>query len=110
MMPQTGIVRLFTSSKSLAVLGALVLFFTLMVLHIDPEPFGNYAWKLVTAYVLGASVEDAAGKLAQRPRTPGPTATATVYPGPPSIAPNPAEVARAVPPAPLMPSDWESRP
>ncbi len=91
-MPQTGIVRLFTSSKSLAVLGAMLMVFVLMLMHIDPEPFMAFAWKVVTAYVLGSSAEDVAQKIATRPSapTPAPSAVATI---------------NTMPPPPLVPGD-----
>ncbi len=80
---KTGIVRLFTSSKGLAILIAMACVFTLELLRVDSTAFREFSKWLVMTYVIGASAQDAAANLATRPSQPAVTVNAT------SIAPPP---------------------
>lgn len=73
---KTGWVRLLTSSKGLAIWLSLAFVFVLELLRIDSKAFADYAWKVVSAYVLGTSVQDAMHNLAARPQGP-PAVTVT---------------------------------
>lgn len=80
---KTGIVRLLTSSKGLAILIAMVGVFLLELRHVDSTAFRDYSKWLVMSYVLGASAQDAAANLATRPSQPSATVNNNVT----SIAP-----------------------
>jgi hypothetical protein len=85
-LPQTGVVRLLTSSKGIAFLGAVVAVTTLAAMRVldGPQVIDFLKWVLPT-YMAATAAEDFAKHLATRPRAAPPSAVATVTMPPPGI-------------------------
>ena len=114
-LPQTGAVRLITSSKALIVLSSNAFVFALVVLgRLPPPAFVDFAKWTIGLLIAGIAGEDASRAFASRPAATAPSATAyasTLAPPPPSSPPaslrDRATPAEGVPRPPRVPDvDW----
>jgi len=104
-MPQTGIVRLFTSSKMLVVFFAMVFVFVLELLKLDSTRFVTFITVTIPTLLLTIAGEDSVSKLAARPRAPAPSPV-TIN----NTVPPPASAVDVTIPGPTtIPIDWSGQ-
>lgn len=84
-LPQTGVIRLLTSSKGIAFLASVIAVTTLAALHVlDGAQVVDFLKWVLPGYMAATAAEDFSKHLATRPRSLAPTATANVTLPPPA--------------------------